>query len=72
MALPQAVFLPDLAGPLANYPHAKKLGNILYMSGMSSRQKDGSVRGVHNNADGSVTLDIKEQTLGIIEKYLRL
>lgn len=32
--------------PLAEYPHAKRLNHQLYLSGVSSRQPDGSRRGV--------------------------
>lgn len=66
--MPSSIILPDRAQPLANYPHAKKVGNYVFLSGISSREPSGAVRGVTANADGSVTKDIKEQTRGVIEK----
>ena len=66
--IPEKIYLPEIAHPLANYPHGKKVGNILYISGMSARQNDGSVRGVKEIADGTAQTDIKEQTRGVIEK----
>ena len=65
----ERVFLPHLAGPLANYPHAKRVGNSVYLSGFSARRPDGSVRGVSRDADGRVTRDIREQTIGVLETY---
>jgi 2-aminomuconate deaminase len=65
----ERIFLPHLAGPLANYPHAKRVGNAIYLSGLSARQPDGSVRGVTKTADGTVIRDIREQTIGVIETY---
>lgn len=65
---PESIILPECAQPLANYPHAKKVGNIVYLSGISAREPSGQVRGVTVNDDGSVSRDIKEQTRGVIEK----
>lgn len=64
----QSVSLLHGSKPLANYPNAKKVGNTLYLSGISARQPCGAVRGVHTCEDGSVTKDIQEQTRGVLEK----
>jgi 2-aminomuconate deaminase len=45
------------------------VGNAIYLSGLSARQPDGSVRGVTKTADGTVIRDIREQTIGVIETY---
>jgi 2-aminomuconate deaminase len=66
--MPESVILPECAQPLANYPHAKKVGNIIYLSGISAREPSGRVRGVTIHADGTVSNDIAEQTRGVIEK----
>jgi 2-aminomuconate deaminase len=55
------------ANPLANYPHAKKVGAFLFVSGISARRKDNSVEGYYLE-EGVVRLDIKEQTKAVIEK----
>jgi 2-aminomuconate deaminase len=66
-----AVFLPDRARPLGGYPHARRVGDLLFVSGVSSRRADNSHRGVtvRTDADGRehVDKDIAEQTHGCIE-----
>jgi len=59
--------LEDRAGALAHYPHMKKAGGFLFISGISSRRKDNTYEGVTVNSDNTVTLDIKAQTRGVIE-----
>eukprot|EP00026_Physarum_polycephalum_P021068 Phypoly_transcript_24080.p1 GENE.Phypoly_transcript_24080~~Phypoly_transcript_24080.p1 ORF type:complete len:143 (+),score=21.83 Phypoly_transcript_24080:66-494(+) len=63
----EAFILGDRAKALAHYPHMRKAGNFLYVSGISSRRPDNSYAGVHIDNDGKVTLDIKEQTKAVIE-----
>jgi 2-aminomuconate deaminase len=70
--IPTSVILTDCAQPLANYPHAKKIGNILYLSGISAREPSGKVRGVSVTPNGEIIRDVKEQTRGVIEKYSEL
>jgi len=67
MANKQNKTLADRAQPLGNYPHIKKVGNLVFVSGTSSRRADNSHEGVIVNADGSVELDIKIQTRAVIE-----
>ena len=50
------------AKPLGAYPHYKRAGDFIFVSGTSSRREDNSHAGVDIAADGSVTLDIAEQT----------
>lgn len=63
----QSIILPDRAKPLAGYPHARRVGDLLFLCGTSSRRADDSRAGVHIAADGSVRLDIAEQTRAVIE-----
>ena len=55
--------LSDKAKPRGKYPHIKRAGNFLFVSGVSSRRKDGSFRGAEQDEMGNVNLDIKEQTV---------
>ena len=55
------------AKPLGNYPHYKKAGDFIFVSGTSSRREDNSHEGVSIDASGNVTLDIKEQTRAVIK-----
>ena len=57
----------DRAGALANYPHARAYGGLIFVSGVSSRRHDNTHEGVRIGSDGSVELDIHEQTRAVIE-----
>jgi len=59
--------LSDRAQPLGKYPHVKRVGKFIFVSGTSSRRSDNSHEGVEIHADGSVTLDIRKQTKAVIE-----
>jgi 2-aminomuconate deaminase len=62
--------LKSRAPGLANYPHARKAGGMIYISGISSRRPDNSSwDGVIEKEDGTFILDIKQQTRAVIEKY---
>ncbi len=63
----EAVILNKHAPALANYPHARRVGDLVFVSGCSSRRSDNSHAGVIRNADGTVTRDIIAQTRGCIE-----
>ena len=60
------------AQPLGNYPHVKRVGDFIYVSGTSSRKSDNTHEGVIYHDDGSVTLDIKAQTKAVIENIGKL
>lgn len=59
--------LTDRAQPLGHYPHIKRVGDFLFVSGTSSRRADNSHAGVRMDADGTLHLDIREQTQAVIE-----
>jgi len=54
------------ARPLGKYPHFKKAGDFIFVSGTSSRRKDNSHEGAETDDTGKVTLDIKAQTHAVI------
>lgn len=54
------------ARPLGKYPHFKKAGDFIFVSGTSSRRKDDSHEGAETDDTGKVTLDIKVQTHAVI------
>lgn len=62
-----AKVIPGKATPRGAYPHVKAVGDLIWVSGTSSRRADDSFAGVEVAADGSVTLDIAEQTRAVIE-----
>ena len=59
--------LKDKAQPLGHYPHVKRVGDFIYVSGTSSRRPDNTHVGAIMDEDGNWTLDIKAQTKAVIE-----
>jgi 2-aminomuconate deaminase len=57
----------ERAQALARYPHAKRVGDFLFLSGVSSRRADNTHAGVIIHDDGRVEKDIAAQTQGVIE-----
>lgn len=59
--------VPGKATPRGAYPHVKVVGDQVWVSGTSSRRADDSFAGVDVQPDGSVRLDIREQTRAVID-----
>lgn len=59
--------LKDKAQPLGNYPHIKRVGDFIFVSGTSSRRKDNTHEGAFVDLEGNLHLDIKKQTRAIIQ-----
>ncbi|MER5648196.1 RidA family protein [Streptosporangium sp. NPDC002524] len=55
------------ATPRGRFPHVKRAGDFLYVSGTSSRRPDNTIAGAEADELGTVTLDIAEQTRAVIE-----
>ena len=55
------------AKPRGKYPHIKRVGDFLYISGTSSRRSDNSFSGVEVDEMGTTALDIREQTRAVLE-----
>src|SRR3954470_8571242 len=55
------------AKPRGKFPHIKRAGDFLFVSGTSSRRKDNSFAGAEVDAMGTTKLDIREQTRAVIE-----
>lgn len=55
------------AKPLGAYPHFKRAGDLIFVSGTSSRREDNSHIGVEIDENGNLSLDIKEQTRAVIK-----
>ena len=55
------------AVPRGRYPHYKRVGDFIYVSGVSSRRPDNSFAGVEVDALGTTRLDIRAQTRAVIE-----
>jgi len=59
--------LQHKAQPLGNYPHVKRVGNFIYISGTSSRRPDNTHVGAEQDKNGDWKLDIRAQTKAVIE-----
>ncbi|MEU3166208.1 RidA family protein [Streptosporangium sp. NPDC006930] len=55
------------ATPRGRFPHVKRAGDLLYVSGTSSRRPDNTIVGAEVDEFGTVKLDIAEQTRAVIE-----
>ena len=56
------------ATPRGAYPHVKRVGNFIFVSGTSSRLPDNSFAGVHQIDEmGTMRLDIREQTKAVLD-----
>ena len=59
--------LADKAKPRGRYPHVRRAGDYLFVSGISSRRPDGTFAGAESDEMGSLTLDIRVQTRAVLE-----
>jgi 2-aminomuconate deaminase len=62
----QSEVVDGKAKPLGKFPHFRRAGDFIFVSGTSSRRPDNSYEGVEIAADGSVRLDISAQTRAVI------
>jgi 2-aminomuconate deaminase len=55
------------ARPRGKYPHVKRAGDFLFVSGTSSRRADNTIAGAEVDDLGTTNLDIRAQTKAVIE-----
>jgi len=56
------------ASPRGAYPHVKRAGDFIFVSGTSSRLADNTFAGVHQVDEmGTMRLDVSEQTRAVLE-----
>uniref|UniRef100_UPI003F49A563 RidA family protein n=1 Tax=Nonomuraea bangladeshensis TaxID=404385 RepID=UPI003F49A563 len=63
----QAKVLAGMAVPRGRFPHVKVVGNLVFVSGTSSRRPDNTFVGAEADELGVTNLDIKAQTRAVIE-----
>jgi len=63
----EAHVLPSLARPRGRFPHAKRAGDFIFVSGTSSRRPDNTFAGAEADEFGTTRLDIRLQTRAVIE-----
>jgi 2-aminomuconate deaminase len=59
--------LAGMATPRGRYPHLKRAGDFVYVSGTSARRPDNTIAGAAVDAMGTTALDIRVQTRAVIE-----
>ena len=55
------------AAPRGKYPHVKRAGEFLFVSGTSARRADNTIAGAEVDSLGTTRLDIRAQTRAVIE-----
>ncbi|MEP7197632.1 MAG: RidA family protein [Saprospiraceae bacterium] len=59
--------LQNKAVPRGRFPHFRRAGDFIFVSGTSSRLPDNSFEGVQVDEMGTTALDIRKQTRAVIE-----
>jgi 2-aminomuconate deaminase len=55
------------ATPRGKYPHVKRAGDFLFVSGTSARRADNTIAGAEVDPLGTIRLDIRMQTRAVLE-----
>jgi len=63
----KATVLEGKATPRGRYPHIKRAGDFLFVSGTSARRPDNTIAGGDVDEFGTTCLDIRAQTRAVIE-----
>ncbi|MBE1564097.1 2-aminomuconate deaminase [Nonomuraea africana] len=61
------MLVEGMATPRGRFPHVRRAGDFLYVSGTSSRRPDNTFAGVEVDEMGATDLDIRVQTRAVIE-----
>ncbi|WP_037814363.1 MULTISPECIES: RidA family protein [unclassified Amycolatopsis] len=67
MSVAQAHVVAGKATPRGRFPHVKVVGDLVFVSGTSSRRPDNTFAGAEADEFGVTTLDIRAQTRAVIE-----
>ncbi|MGC1728258.1 MAG: RidA family protein [Steroidobacteraceae bacterium] len=62
-----AAVVPGKAPPRGTFPHFRRAGDFIFVSGTSARRADDSIAGAERGAGGAIVLDIRAQTRAVIE-----
>jgi 2-aminomuconate deaminase len=59
--------IPGMAKPRGAFPHFRRAGDFIFVSGTSSRRADDSIAGAQADGAGGYSFDIRVQTRAVIE-----
>ncbi len=63
----KATVVDGKAAPRGRFPHIKRAGPFLFVSGTSARRPDNTIAGAEVEDSGTTRLDIRTQTRAVIE-----
>src|SRR6516164_4270226 len=63
----QSAVLAGRAAPRGTFPHFRRAGEFVFVSGTSARRADDSIAGATLDASGRPLLDIRAQTRAVLE-----
>ncbi|KAB7623331.1 RidA family protein [Alkalilimnicola sp. S0819] len=63
----QGEVIAGKAKPRGRFPHYKRAGDFIFVSGTSSRRPDNTFEGVEVDELGTTSLDIRAQTIAVLE-----
>jgi len=63
----ESQIVEGMAQPRGKYPHVKRAGDFLIVSGTSARRADNTIAGAETDSIGTTRLDIRVQTRAVIE-----
>ena len=64
---PASAVLAGKARPRGTFPHFRRAGDFIFVSGTSARRADDSIAGAESDRAGAARLDIRVQTRSVIE-----
>ena len=64
---PQSAVVPGKARPRGSFPHFRRAGDFIFVSGTSARRPDDSIAGAEAGPGGRAVLDIRVQTRAVLE-----
>jgi 2-aminomuconate deaminase len=67
MGVVESKVVAGKARPRGKYPHLKRAGDFLFVSGTSARRADNTIAGAEVGDSGATHLDIRRQTRAVIE-----
>jgi 2-aminomuconate deaminase len=59
--------IPGMARPRGAFPHFRRAGDLIFVSGTSSRRADDSIAGAEPDGAGGYVFDIRVQTHAVLE-----
>lgn len=64
--------IANMAKPRGKYPHVKRAGDFIFVSGTSARQADNSFPGAEADASGTTRFDIRIQTRAVLQNLAEI